>query len=72
LLYFNEDADTTKQNFWLFQSTMERDPSGLLAWMAKELEAAETAGERVWIIGMISKTVLGIPSHLPDFQDTCL
>jgi sphingomyelin phosphodiesterase len=30
---------------------MERDPSGQLAWLATELEAAETAGERVWLMG---------------------
>ncbi|KAF2231533.1 sphingomyelin phosphodiesterase [Viridothelium virens] len=40
-----------KQNFWLFEATMERDPSGALAWLASELEAAESAGERVWLLG---------------------
>jgi hypothetical protein len=30
---------------------MERDPSGQLAWLATELEAAEAAGERVWLMG---------------------
>jgi sphingomyelin phosphodiesterase len=30
---------------------MERDPSGQLAWLVTELEAAEAAGERVWIMG---------------------
>lgn len=40
-----------KQNFWLYEATMERDPSGQLAWLAAELEAAEAAGERVWLIG---------------------
>jgi sphingomyelin phosphodiesterase len=30
---------------------MERDPSGQLAWLVTELEAAETAGERVWLMG---------------------
>jgi len=40
-----------KQNFWLFESTMERDPSGQLAWLVTVLEAAETAGERVWLMG---------------------
>jgi sphingomyelin phosphodiesterase len=30
---------------------MERDPSGQLAWLAAELKAAETAGERVWLMG---------------------
>ncbi|KAH8776915.1 Metallo-dependent phosphatase-like protein, partial [Hyaloscypha finlandica] len=40
-----------KQNFWLYEKTMERDPSGQLAWLVTELEAAEAAGERVWIMG---------------------
>ncbi|TVY71539.1 Sphingomyelin phosphodiesterase [Lachnellula suecica] len=40
-----------KQNFWLYEETMERDPSSQLAWLASELEAAETAGERVWLMG---------------------
>lgn len=30
---------------------MERDPSGQLAWLVSELEAAEKAGERVWLMG---------------------
>ncbi|KAI9657708.1 MAG: hypothetical protein M1821_002884 [Bathelium mastoideum] len=40
-----------KQNFWLYEATMERDPSGALAWLVSELEAAESAGERVWLLG---------------------
>lgn len=40
-----------KQNFWLYEKEMERDPSGQLAWLAAELEAAEAAGERVWLMG---------------------
>lgn len=30
---------------------MERDPSGQLAWLVTELEAAEDAEERVWLMG---------------------
>ncbi|KAG8161267.1 hypothetical protein KVR01_009531 [Diaporthe batatas] len=40
-----------RQNFWLYEKTMEHDPSGMLAWLAAELEAAEAAGERVWLLG---------------------
>lgn len=40
-----------QQNFWLYEETMESDPSGQLAWLVTELEAAETAGERVWLMG---------------------
>ncbi|OCK79268.1 sphingomyelin phosphodiesterase [Lepidopterella palustris CBS 459.81] len=39
------------QNYWLYESDMETDPSGQLAWLVTELQAAETAGERVYIIG---------------------
>jgi sphingomyelin phosphodiesterase len=40
-----------KQNFWLFEATMESDPSGMLTWLVSELEAAEEADQRVWLIG---------------------
>ncbi|KAK2603211.1 hypothetical protein N8I77_009685 [Diaporthe amygdali] len=40
-----------RQNFWLYEKTIEHDPSGMLAWLATQLEAAESAGERVWILG---------------------
>jgi sphingomyelin phosphodiesterase len=40
-----------KENFWLYEKTMETDPSGQLAWLVNELDAAETAGERVWLLG---------------------
>lgn len=40
-----------KSNYWLYETTMEHDPSGMLTWLASELEAAEAAGERVWILG---------------------
>ncbi|GAM83788.1 hypothetical protein ANO11243_017780 [Dothideomycetidae sp. 11243] len=40
-----------KENFWLYEPTIERDPDGQLAWLVSELESAESSGERVWIIG---------------------
>lgn len=40
-----------KSNYWMYEQTMEYDPSGMLAWLASELETAETAGERVWLMG---------------------
>jgi sphingomyelin phosphodiesterase len=40
-----------KENFWLYEATMETDPSGQLAWLVDELQAAEDADERVYIIG---------------------
>ncbi|KAH9946301.1 Metallo-dependent phosphatase-like protein [Epithele typhae] len=40
-----------KQNFWMYEKDLEHDPSGMFAWLVSELEAAETAGQRVWILG---------------------
>lgn len=57
---------------------MERDPSGLLAWMVTELEAAETAGERVWIIGKLFKILSRVQvtytthtGHMPAGASDC-
>ncbi|KAI1484656.1 sphingomyelin phosphodiesterase [Biscogniauxia mediterranea] len=38
-------------NYWLYEEPMEEDPSGQLAWLVSELDAAERAGERVYIVG---------------------
>ncbi|KIP02824.1 hypothetical protein PHLGIDRAFT_277143 [Phlebiopsis gigantea 11061_1 CR5-6] len=41
-----------KQNFWLYDSdTQQPDPNGLLAFVVQELQAAEDAGQRAFIIG---------------------
>ncbi|KAJ7064950.1 Metallo-dependent phosphatase-like protein [Mycena amicta] len=41
-----------KQNFWLYDSdTPMHDPREILAFLVTELQAAENAGQRVWIIG---------------------
>jgi sphingomyelin phosphodiesterase len=42
-----------KENFWMYEEPMETDPSGQLAWLVDELQAAENAGEHVYIIGHI-------------------
>jgi sphingomyelin phosphodiesterase len=47
-------------NFWLYEEPMESDPSGQLAWVVQELQGAEDAGERVWLISHI-------PSGNKDF-----
>lgn len=40
-----------KQNFWLYDSdTQQPDPNGILAFLVQELQAAEDAGERAYII----------------------
>lgn len=38
-------------NFIMYQKEMEKDPNGQIAWLVKELDAAEKAGENVYIIG---------------------
>jgi sphingomyelin phosphodiesterase len=38
-------------NYWLYEKTMEADPSGQFAWLVSELQAAENAGQRAYIIG---------------------
>ncbi|KAF2166977.1 hypothetical protein M409DRAFT_54735 [Zasmidium cellare ATCC 36951] len=38
-------------NFWVFEKEMTFDPDNQFAWLVSELQAAEDAGERVYIIG---------------------
>ncbi|KAM0748947.1 sphingomyelin phosphodiesterase [Meredithblackwellia eburnea MCA 4105] len=41
-----------RQNIWLYDSdSIQSDPDGIIAWLANELQEAETAGQPVWIIG---------------------
>ncbi|BGP42405.1 hypothetical protein JCM10449v2_006410 [Rhodotorula kratochvilovae] len=41
--------------FWLYDSDEPVwDPNGILTWLISELEAAEQAGQRVWILGHMS------------------
>lgn len=40
-----------RQNYYLYRRTMLQDPSDQLVWLVKELDAAERAGENVYIIG---------------------
>ncbi|EKM49763.1 uncharacterized protein PHACADRAFT_106798 [Phanerochaete carnosa HHB-10118-sp] len=43
-----------KQNFWVYDSNIQQpDPNGLLAFTVQELQAAEDAGQRAFIIGHI-------------------
>ncbi|KAF8591354.1 sphingomyelin phosphodiesterase [Ramaria rubella] len=42
------------QNFYLYDTDeMPADPNGILAFMVRQLQAAEDAGQRAWIIGHI-------------------
>jgi hypothetical protein len=45
---------------------MESDPAGLFAWLVKELEAAETAKERVWLMGKLSLIDSPYPYSIKD------
>ncbi|UNI17845.1 Sphingomyelin phosphodiesterase [Purpureocillium takamizusanense] len=47
-------------NFVLYQK-LERDPNGQIAWLVDELDAAEAAGESVYILG-----------HMPPGEHDCL
>lgn len=41
-----------RQNFWLYGAEFaEWDPNGILTWLAHELDEAEKAHQRVWIVG---------------------
>ncbi|KAF9399088.1 hypothetical protein BGX21_006794 [Mortierella sp. AD011] len=48
-------------NVYLFVNTKDYDPDGEINWLVTQLQAAEDAGERVWIIG-----------HVPPSKPDCL
>nr|UBK24973.1 phospholipase C [Rasamsonia emersonii] len=52
-------------NFWAYQDPMEFDPDGQLAWLINELQEAETAGQRVWIIAHVPT---GTSDHFHDYS----
>jgi hypothetical protein len=52
IISFNTDF-WYKSNFYMYINTTNPDAHGIFAWMIKELQAAEDAGERVWIIGHV-------------------
>lgn len=39
------------ENFWMYEKTLEKDPDGQFAWLVNELQAAEDAGDRAYIMG---------------------
>jgi sphingomyelin phosphodiesterase len=55
-----------RENFWLYEKTMEFDPNGQLAWLVSELQAAETAGQRAYIIGHMP---FGTSDTFYDYSD---
>lgn len=52
IISFNTDF-WYKSNFLNFINTTNPDQSGQFKWMIQELQAAEDAGEPVWIIGHV-------------------
>lgn len=38
-------------NYYMFQEEMDPDPESQLTWLVSELDAAESKGENVWIVG---------------------
>lgn len=58
-----------RANFELFTEPMEEDPNGQLDWLIKQLDAAEAAGDRAYIIGhmpMGDMDALHVGSHTFD------
>ncbi|KAJ5967564.1 hypothetical protein N7501_003812 [Penicillium viridicatum] len=52
ILTFNTDL-WYRSNFLTFINTTDPDNSGMFSWMIEELQKAEDAGERVWIVGHV-------------------
>ncbi|CAI7634968.1 unnamed protein product [Penicillium crustosum] len=53
-------------NFYMYQEPMEKDPRGQFKWLIEELQAAEDADQRVWLISHIPP---GIPDHFRDHSE---
>ncbi|KAI0316611.1 sphingomyelin phosphodiesterase [Amylostereum chailletii] len=59
-----------KQNFWLYDSKSQiADPNGLFAFMTAQLQAAEDAGQRVWITGHIPSGKSDFPHDQSNYYD---
>lgn len=54
------------ENWWLYTPSMQPDPNDQFAWLVDELQAAEDADQRVWIIGHIP---FGRPDALYDYSE---
>ncbi|KAF9265105.1 sphingomyelin phosphodiesterase [Marasmius fiardii PR-910] len=62
-----------KQNLWLYDSDeFQPDPNGLLAFIAQQLDAAEQAGEKVWVIGHIPLGKEDIVEDQSNYYDQIL
>lgn len=56
---------------WLYVSDWpEWDPNGIISWLAKELDAAEKAGQRAWLSTFASpvacESVVRMARYLSD------
>ncbi|AEO67682.1 uncharacterized protein THITE_2116556 [Thermothielavioides terrestris NRRL 8126] len=56
-------------NFYLYEEPMELDPSGQWAWLVAQLDAAEKAGDRVYIIGHMPMGVSDAFREASNFFD---
>ncbi|KAF9887833.1 Sphingomyelin phosphodiesterase [Aspergillus nanangensis] len=54
-----------KYNFYVFEEPLSPDPSHQLQWLITELQAAESAHERVWLVAHIPT---GGPDTLHDYS----
>lgn len=52
-----------KQNFWMYEAEMESDPSSMLSWLVSELDAAENADQRVWLMGKFMPCLGEVKRH---------
>ncbi|KAL0565392.1 hypothetical protein V5O48_016629 [Marasmius crinis-equi] len=53
-----------KLNFWLYDTNDQQpDPNGILSFLVSQLQAAEDAGQRAWVIGHMPP---GIPDTFDD------
>ncbi|KAI0309549.1 sphingomyelin phosphodiesterase [Amylostereum chailletii] len=51
-----------KQNFWIYDNNNQiADPNGVLAFMVEQLQAAEDASQRAWVIGHIPPGKTDVP-----------
>ncbi|KAJ5787285.1 hypothetical protein N7457_002275 [Penicillium paradoxum] len=53
-------------NFFMYEEPMEKDPRGQLQWLIQELQAAEDAGQRAWLIAHIPS---GVTDHFRDHSE---
>jgi sphingomyelin phosphodiesterase len=52
-------------NFWAYEDPMLYDPDGQFTWLINELQEAETAGQRVWLIAHVPT---GTADHFHDYS----